>query len=400
MEKKWLTTFLVSVGIFVVVIGIFLWLEGYFKNFSWEDTFLGKRFSSFDAQASSEVGSERALVSASKGGDSETSESIAFQATKTKELSVSSSSEETLIQEITTLLEVGQDEEVLQRASSYLAHYPQGKYRLPVIQSIATIFYRRKNFSEALNWCRKALTEDIPREYELALASLVGFILKDAEKIDPALLSWMEQVYLRHTAENISGLVVGIAYQYLYKNDPKTALAYLQEAKGELAIIGRARAYLAMQNYPSAIQEYENFFSFYPESNRKDGVKIAFLRQTLYYARINETKNPYISLVYYEKLFRFPESLEAEEGFLGSVRLLRREKRYKEAFSLAKKGLENSQKGRDPDILFEMAACYYESGQKEIALRTYEEFVQRYPNHRLSSQAKEWLELISKEISL
>ncbi|MFN3660267.1 MAG: tetratricopeptide repeat protein, partial [Brevinematales bacterium] len=205
---------------------------------------------------------------------------------------------------------------------------------------------------------------------------------------------------LRHSQENISALVVGIAYQYLYKNDPKTALAYLQEAKGELAVIGRARAYIALQNYPAAIQEYENFFAFYPESSRQPGVKTAFLRQTLYYASQNEAQNPSLALFYYEKLARFPDSREAEEGFLAALRLFRKTKDYSEAFRVAKKGLSNIQKGRDPEILFEMAGCYYESGQKEEARKTYEEFLSRYISHPLSAQAKGWLELLSKESML
>ncbi|MCX7882445.1 MAG: tetratricopeptide repeat protein [Brevinematales bacterium] len=396
MERKWLTTFLVSMGIFAVVVIFFLWSEGYFK------IFLERGVSSHAPLSSSEQGEEgTSLAGVSRGQDKETLEGIELTPLKeTSSPASSSPSEEMMIRDINVSLELGQYEKVFQTASSYLSLYPQGKYRIPVMQSVAMALYEQRNFLEALTWCRKALNENIPREYELGLASVVGFVLKDAEKFDPALLSWMEQVYLRHSTENVSALVVGIAYQYLYKNDPTTALAYLQEAKGELALIGRARAYIVLNNYPAAIQEYENFFAFYPESHRKNGILTAFLRQTLYYAKLNENHNPTLALSYYEKLTRFPDTREAEEAILASLRLLRQQKRYKECLAVAKRGLSNSRKDRDPEILFEMAGCYYESGNKEEARRMYEGVVTRYGNHVLASQAKAWLELLSKESSL
>lgn len=399
MERKWLITFLVSTGVFVLVIVIFLWSEGYIKFFSGERMPQGvlSLFSPSEFLERSENASSLAEVSS--GQDQETTQSMSLER-ESEKVAANVSQEESLAREIVTSLEMGQYEEVFQKASRYLSLYPEGTYRQLVRQSVATAFYYQKNLSEALLWCKKAVSEEVPPSYEVGLASLVGFVLKDMEKFDPAFLSWMEQVYLRHSEENISALVVGIAYQYLYKNDPKTALAYLQEAKGELALIGRARAYIALQNYPAAIQEYENFFAFYPGSSRQEGVKTAFLRQTLYYAKQNERQNPSLALSYYEKLARFPDSREAEEGFLEALRLLRQGKNYQEAFRVAKKGLSNIRKERDPEILFEMAGCYYENGQKEEARQTYEEFLSRYINHPLSSQAKGWLELLSKESML
>ncbi|MFN4216026.1 MAG: tetratricopeptide repeat protein [Brevinematales bacterium] len=398
MEKKWLTTFLIAGAIFILVIGAFLWSEGYMRFFLGERTPAGV-LSLFSHPFLGGSESTMALSDVSSGQDQETIRSMDVE--KGGAIATTNASlEEALIREIMSALEIGQYEEVFQKASHYLGFYPQGNFRQLVMQSVATAFYYQKNFSEAFLWCKKAIGEQMSFSDEVGLASLVGFVLKDMERFDPAFLSWMEQVYLRHSQENISALVVGIAYQYLYKNDPKTALAYLQEAKGELALIGRARAYVALQNYPAAIQEYENFFAFYPESSRQVGVKTAFLRQTLYYARQNEVQNPSLALSYYEKLARFPDSGEAEEGFLASLRLFRQMKNYPEAFRVAKKGLSNMRKDRDPEILFEMAGCYYENGQKEEARKTYEEFLSRYNNHPFSSQARGWLELLSKESML
>ncbi len=209
----------------------------------------------------------------------------------------------------------------------------------------------------------------------------------------------MEQVYLRHPQE-VSELVVGIAYQYLYKNDPRTALRYLQEAQGELAIIGRARAYIALGNYPGAIQEYENFFAFYPASSRKEGVKIAFLRQTLYYAQSIASENPGVALKYYERLFRFADAHEAEEAYLQSVRLLRQTKKYQQALSLSAQGLSNPNPSRDPEILLERAGILYEVTQKQDALTTYQQFLSRYARHPRAQEAQDWINLITKELSL
>lgn len=405
MERKWLTTFLVAGGIFILIIGIFLWSEGYFRVFSLERMGGFPIRSLFFSEKSEpevrreEISNNTVLFSSlSHGQDTETSSSISSLPTiNTPPLR---DTEETLFRSIKTAFSLKQYDTTLSLATSYLSQYSKGTYYFPVIHLVASVFYHQRNFEDALLWCRKAIAESIPTTYEVSFASLTGFILKDSEKTDPALLSWMEQIYLRHPQENTSALVVGIAYQYLYRNDPKTALAYLQESRGELALLGKGRAYISMQNYPAAIQEYENFFSFYPESPRKEGVKQAFLRQTLYYARTQAKANPTTAITSYEKLWRFPESQEAEEGRLEMVSLLRNMKMFDKALQSAKTGLLNANKSRDPHFLFHMAGISYDMNQKNESLALYEQFLLNYPSHPLAEQAKEWKTLIEKELAL
>jgi len=405
MERKWLATFLISTAVFVFVIGVFLWTEGYFSCLSLQQLWPGSlpiaEKLSGPSPAAPSPAQDTTPPSLSMGEDASTSPVLSAPSSPVipSTRPESPSPEEILVREISVSLDLEQYDEALKKASSYLSLYPEGQYTTLVLTSVATVFYHKRQFSEALSWCHKAISRGVSSDQELRLASLVGFILKDMEKYDPPLLAWMEQVLLRHPEENTSTLTVGIAYQYLYNHAPQIALSYLQDARGELATLGRARAYIAMNNYPAAIQEYENFFAFYPESTRKNGVRTAFLRQTLSYASQNESQNPSLALKYYEKLKRFPEALEAEEGILRALRLLRQQKRYAEAITIATEGLSNPVRDRDPEILFEMAGCFYEMGQKEKAKQTYEKLVSTAPSHPLASQAREWVDLITKEMA-
>ncbi|URA10908.1 hypothetical protein [Thermospira aquatica] len=402
MERKWIATFALSISIFAVIVAFFLWSEGYFRFLSSEGVGLSPISSLFSRSVSkSSSGEVEALVEVSSGQE----ENASFFEMQTNVMDITHEArypqevEVNLFREIQTAYDLQQYDRVFEKATSYLSSYPEGGYRFPILHLVSATLYKQRRLQEALQWCRQAIAEGIPAEYERVFASLVGYILKDSEVFDPALLGWMEQVYLRHP-QDVSELVIGIAYQYLYKDEPKTALRYLQEAQGELAIIGRARAYLALANYPAVIQEYENFFAFYPASPRKEGVKLAFLRQTFYYAQRIASESPGVALEYYAKLFRFVDSNEAEEAFLQSVRLLHQMKKYDKALALSSQGLSNRNLSKDPDILLEKANILYEINQKHDALSTYQDFLMRYPSHLRAQEAKDWMTLISKELSL
>ncbi|MFN3660590.1 MAG: hypothetical protein ACK4TN_05075, partial [Brevinematales bacterium] len=195
MEKKWLATFFIAGGIFIVVIGAFLWSEGYIRFFGGERTPAGV-LSLFSHPFVGGSESTKALSDVSSGQDQETIRSMDVE--KRAEIPITNDSlEEALAREIMSALEMGQYEEVFQKASHYLGFYPQGHFRQLVMQSVAAAFYYQKNFSEALLWCKRAVSEKMSFAEEVGLASLVGFVLKDMERFDPAFLSWMEQVYLR-----------------------------------------------------------------------------------------------------------------------------------------------------------------------------------------------------------
>ena len=392
MEKRWWATFALAGGIFAFIVIIFLWSEGYFSSNFMQRIGVPPILSfshTNETPAFSETPATDAIPLA-------TNSPVTITTTNTP----LNSSEYDMIRRIQTEIELKQYDTALQKAAEYLASFTNGSYLSVAMYLVGFISYQKKDYETALSWCRKSIAQGIPFSYEVALASLVGFILKDSETVDPALLNWMEQIRLHHPDEDLSACALGIAYQYIYRNEAKTALLYLQEAKGELALIGRARAYILQQNYPAAIQEYENFFSLYPQSTRKNMVMNAFLKQTLGYSQWLSKSNPRLALSFYEKLLRFPNSDEAEQGIVEMVKLLREMKAYSPALNYVEKGLSNQNTKQNAVLLFEKAGILYEMGDKERSLQTYEEFLTTYPSHPLASQALQWKELLTKELTL
>ncbi len=200
---------------------------------------------------------------------------------------------------------------------------------------------------------------------------------------------------------NKDKILTQIGYLKLFEGKLDDAMSYFSRADTELAELGKARVYIRKGDYPSAFAIYESFLKYRQDSPYIWDIKKAFAKQLNWYAHHLFYSKDYVEAdKYFSKMYRYFRGTKLEdEALFGKGEVRYALGKLWRALKFYNSVLANAVSYRDKDALFKKGLCYYELGKKEKAVKIFQHFIDVYPNSRLASRAKEWLEIIKRELA-
>lgn len=308
-----------------------------------------------------------------------------------------------MYQKILIASDLSDFDKTLEHISDFLVEYPDSAYRNKVMVQAAVTLYRKKDYSAAREYAIRVLgSENLPHEEFVDAVLVLGWILRDTGKFDSITLDYLENAYLKVRDVKRQDVAVELGFAYLYKKDYENALSRFNEGTDEWALTGQYMVYLAQDNYPLAIDRFEEFFRRFPASERFAEVKQEFLKHTYYYAGTLQTRKRYEeALQYYLKIvnqFRDTNFYDAALFQIGEIYYLNR--KYSAAEEFYNRVTANTIFYSDDAALFRLGELAYEQDKKARALSTFQKIIKDYPASGYLDQSREWARLISKELGL
>lgn len=253
------------------------------------------------------------------------------------------------------------------------------KYRDVIVNYAETAFA-----SQA--YLRIAHVNMMQGNYDTALAELDMIITKFA---DPVVIS---EVYNQKGEIYFAIGYYDKALYYFNRNE---------NMNSELAVLGRAKTYLKMGNTPKAIEIYEDFMKFNPQSSVIRTVQNNYLELVYNYAfNLYTAKDNMASVGYFRRIIaHFPENAKVENSWYWIGECYYDIKDYPNAVDAFNKVLENRKSlNKDPDALLKLGYCYFEQGDYYKALKQFDSLVDNYPDSKLVGKAQKWREQTMREI--
>ncbi len=309
--------------------------------------------------------------------------------------------DEKIYQKIKVSYELEDYQKALNLIEDFLSEYSQSSFKNKVSITAANIFYQKKDYEKAKYYAEKAVSLSDNNIDYIDSVIILGKIYKDLEFFEPVVMNYLEDAYLKADNINKSEIAVYLGYEYLFKKDYINSIRYFNSTSGELSIIGRARVYIEQGKYPETIQEYNNYFSLYPKSEKIENIKTVFFKQSMFYAEQLKKAGLYEKAVqYYLNISdRFPRDNAADSVFINIAEVYRIQKNYEKALYYVDKVLANSVTACNEEAIFDKASIFYEMGKKTESLKLFQEIISKYPTGFFSKKAEEWIDVISKDIN-
>lgn len=283
----------------------------------------------------------------------------------------------------------------------FLMDYPDSSYKNKVLAIAAEILYQKKDYEMSKKYIEKVVSSVNSRsdEYVNAVITL-GKIGLDLDYFDPVTVKYLEDAYLVADAAKKENLAVYLGFSYLFKKDYNHALLYFNQASGEFSFAGKARVYIEQGKYQEAFQEYLNYFSAFPKGNIYEGMKKAFIKQTIYYSdKLVQIKLPKKSIEYLSNLIGlFPKDNNINEVYLKISQIYQIMNENKNALLYLNKALQDSITNNDDLVLYNKAVLTYQMNQKKEALKLFHGFQDSYSQSSLNNHVSEWILLIQKDL--
>lgn len=287
----------------------------------------------------------------------------------------------------------------------FLVEYPNSKFRNKVTLIAASVFFDNKDYSGARKYALNVIDTLNKDDKKSELSDyidaiiLLGKVSKENGFYEPTVVNFLEDVYMKADDAKKSDIAVYLGYANLYQKNYTNALRFFNSVNGEYSIIGRARVYIDQSRYPEAIQEYLNYFTAYPNSERYENVRIAFVKQTLFFADQLKRAKEYDQAVRYllNVASYFPKDNSADEALVRIAQIYQINKNYAQALSFLNKALNNSVTEGDDLALYVKGTVYYDQGNASESARSFQELTEKYPKSLYYKRALEWKQLIAQE---
>lgn len=308
-------------------------------------------------------------------------------------------------QRVKVAYEMNDPKKAMGYVEDFLVEFPNSKLRNKVTLTAATIFFENKDYSSAKKYALNVI-DTLNKDDRKSESSdyidaiiLLGKVAKENGFYEPTVINFLEDVYMKADEGKRSEIAIYLGYANLYQKNYTNALRYFNSITGEYSIIGRARVYIDQNKYPEAIQEYLNYFTVYPKSERYENVRIAFIKQTLFYADQQTRAKDFDQAVRYllNIVNYFPRDNSADEALVRIARIYQQNGNFNEALSFLNKALNNSVTESDDQALFVKGTVFYDQGKKSEAARTFQELADKYPKSLYYKKSMEWKDLIAQE---
>ena len=182
-------------------------------------------------------------------------------------------------------------------------------------------------------------------------------------------------------------------YQLLFLKRYGEALSYFLRADGELALLGRARAYFEMGEFDRAFEIYKDFLVYYKNSAYYSEVMRTYLIQVPARAhRYFIDKNYSKARLYYTNIASlFPTTEHGEEALFRIAQSYYIEKNYNKAVEYYTKVRQNNVSLLDAEALLYIGLSYFKVNRYSDSYKVLDQFISDYPSNANVPRAKEYL---------
>lgn len=320
------------------------------------------------------------------------------------------SGETRALQRAAVAYELRDEAKALEAVQDFLVDHPKSRFRNKATLIAANVFFDRKDYSGARKHALSVI-DTLSRSDAKSEASvddyvdsiiLLGKISKETGFFEPSVVNFLEDSYVKADAEKKSDIAVYLGYANLYAKNHTNALRYFNSVSGEWALIGRARVYIDQNKYPEAIQEYLNYFSTYPRSERWENVKYAFVRQSFFYADQLQKAGLFAQSVQYflNVANYFPRDNAADEALVRAAEVYARHRDYSNALNFLNRALANSVTASDDRALYQKGLIYYQQGKMPESARVFQDLIDKHPKSALIPKSREWIRVMAREMEV
>lgn len=315
-----------------------------------------------------------------------------FKKVQTKE--IIQFDEEKLFNNIKIALDLKNKEKARDLIYNYFINYPDGKYLSEVTFLAAELYYFEKDYEKAIDFLVKEMKYNTQNQKALFLMSKIAV---EIDRFNPVLYS---QLTISEKEVKEDYIYIGLGYQNIYSKLYDEAIRCFLRLNNEEGLKGLARAYIEKGDYEKAIESYLKFFRIIDKNNKQyESVKIAFLKQTLYYAnKLFEAKKENCTNYYNILAENFYDELEGEISLIKLATFYINKKDYLNSIKYIQKALNNKITEQDENATFLLGQTYYLNGNKRESFQIFNTFSQKYPSSQKIPEVKEWISLLKKEI--
>ncbi len=302
--------------------------------------------------------------------------------------------EEKLFNNIKIALDLKNKEKARNLIYDYFINYPSGKYLSEVAFLAAELYYDEKDYEKAIDFLVKARKYNVQNQKALFLMSKIAV---EIDRFNPVLYS---ELTIAEKEVKADYIYIGLGYQNIYSKLYDEAIRCFSRVNDEEGFKGLARAYIEKGDYEKAIESYLKFFSIVDKNNKQyESVKIAFLKQTLYYAnKLFDAKKENCTNYYNILAENFYDEVEGEVSLIKLANFYINKKDYINSIKYLQKALNNKITEQDEDATFLLGQTYYLNGNKRESFQIFNTFSQKYPSSQKIPEVKEWISLLKKEI--
>lgn len=301
--------------------------------------------------------------------------------------------------------DIAQFEEAVNDFTEYLAiEMPNGKTKpkqnlFEAQFLIASSLQKLKKSSIAKE--RLILIINNPEFSEYATKAILeyGNIIRIDNDVDYYLVGQLEK-YLKMPNDPITQSAMNMLYGYqlLFMKKYGEALSYFLRSDGELATLGRARVYFAMNEYNRAFEVYEDFIKYYPSSEYFTEVVRTYLIQVPAYAhKLNLEKDYAKARYYYEKIATlFPRRDVSEDALFNIAKIYYEQKNYTKTIEYCNRVRINNVGTLDAEALLYIGISYFKMDRYKESYKALNSFITEYAANPNVPQAKEYLKALQE----
>lgn len=256
---------------------------------------------------------------------------------------------------------------------------------------------------KALLFLNRVIQEMKPNEWTTKCVILLGEINRKYQFSDESLEVYLHKLYMESSDPmQRDEILTQLGYLKFFRGNLDGAMEYFQRGKSELARLGEARVYIEKDMYWKAISIYEDMLSHrnFDNDSYYEDVKIAFQKQTYYYAKRWMDSGDYNhAYFYFRKIVNFfPNSTYGESSLFWIGEIFYARKDYDSAIRYYNLVLSNNSSEKDADAQFKKGMVYYNLKRYAEAIRNFQIVLDYHRNSAYSERAKQWREMCEREL--
>lgn len=189
-------------------------------------------------------------------------------------------------------------------------------------------------------------------------------------------------------------------YQMLFMGNYTDAIHCFLRSSGELAQLGKARAYYEAGKVPEAFAIYEEFILYNDGSAYIEEVRKTYHEQVYEQATKQfKQQNYYTAIHYFGKIHDyFPNTDDDEQSLFYQGECYFAISNYTAAITNYNLALLNTIPARDADALLRIGICYYWLSEYATCYNVMDEFIQTYPGNPHVGYAQKWKRMAEKDL--
>ena len=293
--------------------------------------------------------------------------------------------------------------EAINNLNEYLSIYSRSKPVSNVAESyfiVADSLKKMKNYNLAKNRLSEIIDGVGFEAYQLDAIIAYADIARLQNSADQYIITKLQNNLKPSDKSLASTINMQYGYQLFFEKKYGEALSYFLRSEGELAVLGRARVYFAMNEYDRAFEIYEDFLKYYHTSIYYNEVSRTYLIQVPAIAhRMYVEKNYVKARMYYNKIASlFPRTKYQEEALFKIGESYYNEKNYNSAVDYFNRVRLNNVYTLDAEALLYIGLSYFKVGRYSDSYKALDTFVNTYPDNPNVLRAKDYMAALQETL--